>query len=106
MHSELRIAQAAAPPELRIAGQSRPSELGIASKNPSILEKPMGFSRMTRFFVIRVIDFSAKMSGNLGFGRNPSLSNCPGLPFLLEGPPLTILEGPPVAHRYTGGPGP
>ena len=46
----------------------------------------MGFSRMTRFFVIRALDFTAKMSGNLGFGRNPNVSNCPGLPFLLEGP--------------------
>ena len=73
MHSELRIAPAAAPPELRIGGQSRPSELGIASKKRSILEKPIGFSRMTRFFVIGAIDFNGIIRENLRFGRNPSL---------------------------------
>ena len=45
------------------------------SKNPSILEKPIGFSRMTRFSVIGALDFGGIFSGNLGFCRNPNLPN-------------------------------
>ena len=67
------------------------------SKKRSILEKPTGFWRTTRFFVIGAIDFGGSLSGNLGFRRNPSLSNCPGLLCLLVAPPLSILEGPPGA---------
>ena len=93
MHSELRIAPAAAPPELRIAPTVQTLRIGDRLEKPQHPRKTYRFFEDDSVFRNRAIDFSAKMSGNLGFGRNPSVSNCPGLPFLLE--------GPPVSHRYT-----
>ena len=74
------------PHALRI--EDRPG--GRASRIEDRLENPQHPRKTYRFFEDdsvfrnRAIDFSAKMSGNLGFGRNLSLPNCPGLPFLLE----------------------